>query len=144
MSRKHNEGRRASTRERGFTLIEVLIALAIAGLGLAALMAAASTGLGNAKRAGQYIEATRRAQSHLALIGATTPLQPGDWSGDDGAGFSWRVRIAPPAVHAAAPGGEAASSIYTLEVTIGWQSGGTANSVTLQSQRLASAPQNNG
>ena len=54
---------RADRPAAGFTLIEVLVALAIAALGLGALMAAAGTGLGNATLADQYIEATRRAQA---------------------------------------------------------------------------------
>jgi len=134
-----------SRRVRGFTLIEVMIALAIAGLGLATLIAAAGTGLGNTKLADQYIEATRRAQSRLAFVGLAAPLTPGEQSGEDGAGFFWRARISLPVAHEkSAPGGESLPSLYTVEVTISWQSGGKVKSVTLQSQRLAPAPEDNG
>ena len=54
-------GRGASAS--GFTLIEVLVALAIAGMGLAALLVAVNQGLAGVGSADQYIEATRRAQS---------------------------------------------------------------------------------
>ena len=117
-----------------------MIALAIAGLGLASLMAAAGTGLGNAKLAGQYIEATRRAQSYLALIGTASPLNPGDYSGDDGSGFSWRVRISPPLIRSnAGPGAQSLPAFYTVEVIVSWQSGGTTKNVSLQTQRLGPA-----
>lgn len=133
------------TATNGFTLLEVMIALAIAALGLASLMAATGTGLGNAKLAGQYVEATRRAQSHLAVIGTATPLSPGDRSGDDGGGFSWRVRISPPLIRTnAGPGAQSLPAFYTVEVTISWQGGGTMKSVSLQSRRLGRAPGGDG
>jgi prepilin-type N-terminal cleavage/methylation domain-containing protein len=125
-------------RSTGFTLFEVVIALAIAALGLAALMAAASTGLGNSAAADRYIEATRRAQSHLAEIGATASLVTGVRSGDDGAGFSWRTRIGPPVVQEAARGNAGpALALYPVEVTMSWRNGNTERNVTLQSQRVS-------
>jgi general secretion pathway protein I len=126
------------TLSAGFTLIEVVVALAIAALALSALMAAASTGLDNATLAGRYIEATRRAQSLLAQSGVTIPLRPGEQSGDDGGGFSWHVRISQPLTRAAAP--ESSNlpplGLYTVQVTIGWRSGATTKNVSLQSQFL--------
>lgn len=126
-------------RQAGFTLIEVLVALAIAALGLGALMAAAGTGLGNVALAGQYTEAMRRAQSHLAMVGAVTALAQGDQSGDDGGGYSWRIRISPPLVRPAGNGAPP-PALYAVEVTIGWKSGSSAKSVSLQSQRLGRPP----
>ena len=136
---------RSRTASKGFTLLEAMIALAIAAFGLASLMAATGTGLGNAKLAGQYIEATRRAQSHLSLIGTSMPLNPGDRSGDDGGGFSWRVRISPPLIRAkAGPGAQSLPAFYTVEVRISWQSGGSTKNVSLQSQRLGPIPGGDG
>lgn len=136
---------REDTRAEGFTLIEAVVALAIAALGLAMLMAASSTGLNNAGIADQYIEATRRAQSHLALVGTALPLLPSDQSGDDGGGFSWRVRISPPVVHDAPPPGTLPGpASYTVDVVISWLNGSKTKSVTLQSQRLGPAAGGNG
>lgn len=130
----------------GFTLIEVLVALAIAALGLGALMAAAGTGLGNAILADQYIEATRRAQSRLAATGALIPLHSRTQSGDDGGGYSWWVRISEPALHAGASQSAAQKplGLYTIEVTLSWRSGLSTRSVSLQSQRLARISDSNG
>jgi prepilin-type N-terminal cleavage/methylation domain-containing protein len=138
---------RADNRASGFTLIEVIIALAIAGLGLGVLMAAAGTGLGQSNFADQYIEATRRAQSHLAGLGVLTPLRPGTQSGDDGGGYSWQVRTSQAAMHAGAAPGAAAQNplgLYTVEVTLTWHSGMGTRSVTLRTQRLAHVSDANG
>ena len=131
-SRRADGNARADAGAQGFTLIEVLVALAIAALGLAMLMAAAGTGLNNAGLADQYIEATRRAQSRLALVGTAMPLVTSDLSGDDGGGFSWHVRISPPVVHdAPPPGSPPAPASYTVDVVISWLNGGRTRSVAL-------------
>jgi len=133
----HRRCRRASPRA-GFTLLEVVVALAIAAMGLGALMAATSQGLGNALLADRTIEATRRAQSRLAEVGKATPLVVGVLSGDDGGGYAWRIRIAPPATRDASPAnGVPALALYTVEASVSWQSGGSTRSVSLQSLRLA-------
>ena len=129
---------RHRSAQSGFTLIEVVVALAIAAMGLSLLMAAASTGLGNAHLADQTIEATRRAQSRLAEVGATSPLDPGLRSGDDGGGFSWRSRISSPVLQGSLPAGDSkAIGLYTVEVTISWRTGNSIKSVSLQSKRTA-------
>lgn len=139
MKKIQTEPRRHRSAQSGFTLIEVVVALAIAALGLSFLMAAASTGLGNASLADQYIEATRRAQSHLAELGVTERLVAGIRSGDDGGGYSWRSRISPPQLHDAlqAPEGVAALGLYAVEVTISWRTGDSIRNVSLRSQRIA-------
>ena len=127
-----------SRSEPGFTLIEVIIALAIAAIGLGMLMMATGTGLTNASAADQTIEATLRAQSHLDALGTLTPLRPGVQSGSDGNGYSWRVAISEPVLHAnAATPEETPPALYSVVVTISWPSGASARSVSLRTQRLA-------
>lgn len=116
----------------GFTLIEVLVALAIAGMGLAALLVAVNQGLGSVGSADQYIEAIRRAQSRIAAFGTEMPVAEGDWSGNDGGGFNWRTQA-----HVL-PGADSKAPMvpYGVDVTIGWQSNGQQRTVSLHSQRL--------
>ena len=71
---------------RGFTLLEVLVALVIAGLALGALFSGAVTGLRSARLSLDYAEAVSRAKSHLAVAGIGAPLVAGTQHGDDGAG----------------------------------------------------------
>jgi len=110
-------------------------------------MAAANTGIGNAGLADRYIEATDRAQSRLAQIGAISRLTPGEEFGDDGGGFSWRLRISPPLIGAQQSGDARQPQplgLYTVQVTISWRSGTSTRSVSLQSQRLARLGEDNG
>jgi general secretion pathway protein I len=139
LKKSQADRRRYRSTQSGFTLIEVVVALAIATLALSFLMAAASTGLGNAGLATQYIEATRRAQSHLDELGVTAPLAAGVRSGDDGGGYSWRSRVSEPRVHDAVPAHEimARLGLYAVEVTISWRNGDSIKSVSLRSQRIA-------
>lgn len=124
----------------GFTLIEVLIALAIAALGIASLVAATGVGLGSADLAAQYVNATRRAQSRLDAVGLLQPLTPGEQSGEDGGSFFWRIRISPPASHPPQPGSGDMPGLYEVEVDIDWRSGVGWREVSLRSERLGPLP----
>src|SRR5437764_8581843 len=82
-------------RMRGFTLLEVVVAVAIAGLALVGLFQAGSGGLFSVDAAGRTDEAVDRAQSHLAAFGRAGALVPGEIEGDDGGGYHWRLRAQP-------------------------------------------------
>lgn len=132
---------RADHPSSGFTLIEVIVALVIAGLGLALMIGAAGAGLGNAGAADRYIAATRRAQSHLAALGIAAMLRPGEQSGDDGGGYSWRSTISGPALHATrAQSAAKVLGLYNVTVTVSWRDGVSYRSVSLSSQRFAQVP----
>ena len=85
--------RTPGARQRGFTLLEVLIALVIAGIALATVFRAASENISATGAAARYQEAVSRARSHLD--GTSVNLTFGEQEGDDGGGFHWRVRGAP-------------------------------------------------
>lgn len=120
--------------DAGFTLIEVIVALVIAGLGLAMLMAAAGSGLENVTAADRYIQAASLAQSRLAQVGKSLPLKKGNYTGDEGEGFRWRVRVADPVSQAT--GKTTALALYPVTVTEIWQGGATPRSLSLYSERL--------
>jgi general secretion pathway protein I len=129
----------AAPRRAGFTLIEVLVALAVAGIGLAFFLAATGVGLQNGGIADQYIQATRRAQSRLAQVGLTVPLKQGDYSGDDGDGFRWQVKIAAPLVNPQPPNTQTPGlGLYPIDVRVRWRSGVSWREVSLRSERLGS------
>ena len=89
-------GKRAAA-EAGFTLLEVVVAVAIAGLALVGLFQAGSGGLFAVDTAARAEEALQRAQSHLAAVGRDAALVEGDSSGDDGGGYRWRLQVQPAA-----------------------------------------------
>ena len=125
---------------RGFALLEVLIAFAIAVMALGLLFEAASNGGGAARGAGYYEEAVSRAKSRLAMVGRVAALSEGETQGEDGGLYRWRVRISPTAM-AKPPGGTPPTSshltLYAIEVGIAWTVDRRQHEVVLHSQRLA-------
>ena len=125
----------------GFTLLEVIIALAIAGLGLIAMFQASSTGLFAAESAARVDEAVERAQSHLAAVGRGSAVTAGESDGDDGGGYHWRLRAQSLAAQQVSPAGQSAplTSLYDVEVTISWRASGHTRSVVLHTRRIGAA-----
>jgi prepilin-type N-terminal cleavage/methylation domain-containing protein len=129
---------------RGFTLLEVIIALIIAGMAAVVLFEAAGSGLHETQIASMYDQAIVRAKSRLAAATHGTKLAAGDWRGDDGGGFRWRLRVAPLANASLRPigvvGPRAAASIpvvlYGVSVWIGWNEGGTERDVRLDTEQV--------
>jgi general secretion pathway protein I len=118
-------------RQGGFTLLEVLVALAIAGLALAVMTDAATGGFLATKTARGYQEALSRAKSHLAALGSDASLIPGQADGDDGGGFHWRYRVAERARQ-----GQPGLALYEIEVGVAWSAGGHQREVVLRTERV--------
>ena len=132
---------------QGFTLLEVLVALVIAGLALGALFSGAVTGMRSARLSLDYAEAVSRARSHLAVAGVGALLVAGTQQGDDGQGFTWRVAVRPLGTTAlqtnsAAMGSTAATrvSLFAVSVVIAWTKDGGQRQVELTSERIGLAP----
>jgi general secretion pathway protein I len=120
--------------ERGFTLIEVLVALIISALLLAAMIDAVELGLNATRQAGRYQEAVSRCRSHLAGLGPDVARLAGVSSGDDGSGFRWQLSVrrlgGPPGTPLA---------LYAVAATISWGTNDALRQVTLATERLGSA-----
>jgi general secretion pathway protein I len=129
---------------KGFTLLEVIIALIIAGMAAMILFEATGSGLHATQTAARYDQAIVRAKSRLAAATQGTRLVPGDWRGDDGGGFRWRLRVAPLATASVRPiglGGPRGGAsfpvvLYTVSVWIGWNDGGTGREVHLETEQV--------
>jgi len=126
------------------TLLEVIIALIIAGMAAIGLFEAAGTGLHATQTASMYDQAIVRAKSRLAAATHGTKLAAGDWRGDDGGGFHWHLHVAPLATAAVRPiglaGPRAAKSIpvvlYGVSLLVGWTEGGTGRDVRLDTEQV--------
>jgi general secretion pathway protein I len=123
-------------RDDGFTLLEVLVALAIAALALGVLFRAGGGGLLSLNTAGRYEEAVSRAKSHLAALGSDVGFMEGNFDGDDGDGYRWRLHIAPVATSRSTSSDVASVTLYAIQVTISWTEGGMDREVELRSERL--------
>ena len=136
----------SSERQRGFALLEVLVAFAIAALALGLLYQAASDGGGAAQNAGYYEEAVSRAKSHMAALGRDSKVTEGEREGADGGPFRWRISISPAAT-AMAPRDAAPTTrrmtLYNVEVAVSWNVQGRKREVVLHSQRLAAKSDSN-
>ena len=122
------------SRQRGFTLIEVLVTFAIAALSLAALLQVFSTGLKNAATSKNYAQATMHAESMLAHIGVEEALSPGVRRGVFADGYRWTVAV----THFDAAVATSLAQAFDVVVTVAWgQEGGAGRSVSLRTLRLA-------
>ena len=131
-----------SPQEQGFTLLEVLVAVAIAGLAIIGLFQAGSGGLFAADTAARAEEAIQRAQSHLTAVGRNAALVQGEFTDDDGGGYRWRLRVRPVATRQGlAPDGTSAvtATLYDVEVAILWPGRKGERSVVLRTLRLGTA-----
>jgi prepilin-type N-terminal cleavage/methylation domain-containing protein len=133
---------------RGFTLLEVLVALTIAGLALAELFKSELGGLHATQTAARYEQAVAHARSRLALAIRANPLVPGAWRGDDGDGFGWRVHVTPIMTAVVQPayrptsrmGANFGVTLYAVTVWITWRDKGSRE-VRLDTEQIGQAVQ---
>jgi general secretion pathway protein I len=126
--------------ERGFTLIEVLVALMIAVLATQALYGGIALALRSRHRTVAAEQAVSRAQSHLAAI-VNPALLMGERSGDDGGGYRWRTEIAlvglSPAPEGVRPGPwQHGTGLYSVVVSMFWREAGIDHRFDLTSALL--------
>jgi general secretion pathway protein I len=129
-------------RSAGFTLLEVVVALAIAAVALVGLFQAGSGGLFAVDTAARVQEAVQRAQSHLAAVGRDAALVEGDFTDEDGGGYRWRLRVRPVTtrqVPAAAGNANATETLFDVEVAISWPGHSGDRAVVLKTLRLGTA-----
>lgn len=83
-----------SSPSRGFTLVEVIVAIVIAALCFSALSGVFSGGMRAASTASELARASTLAQSLIATVGIERPLADGVESGTSADGLSWTVTVA--------------------------------------------------
>ena len=104
---------------RGFTLVEVLVALTILSLALAALFQAFGGGLRGVIASRDYLGAAAEARSIVQRVGVDIPVAPGVLTGEFEDGNRWEVAIDPFAgtdLRGGATGGQLA--LFAVKVTI--------------------------
>jgi len=78
----------------GFTIIEVLIALAVVAASLAAIGSLIATSVRGARALEQHVALVRTARAIITGLPRRDELAPGSLAGDL-AGYRWRVDVAP-------------------------------------------------
>jgi prepilin-type N-terminal cleavage/methylation domain-containing protein len=121
--------------EDGFTLIEILVSLAILGVSLAALLGVFSTSLDRARQSEDEMAARTLARSLIEQEAGVSDPQWGAQSGRMGNRYSWQVNLQP---YGAPPASGVTLAVVTAQVS--WAGSGGTRSLTLSSLR-AVAPQ---
>lgn len=112
-------------RQRGFTLIEVIVAFALLAGALTLLVGALSNASRQIRHADDAGRVALHAQSLLATVGVGEPLQPGSREGEFDAGrYRWNLQVSPfadPARAAATgPAEVAATQLLQLDLQVQW------------------------
>ncbi len=120
--------------QRGFSLLEVLVAFAVLALSLGVLMQIFSGGMRNSQTGSLYSRAVELAESKLALPGLEMPLEPMSLSGEE-AGFDWRLDVTPhPMDELRSP--PALLEAFRVDVQVHWLGMGRGSSLSLATLRL--------
>ena len=130
--------------ESGFTLLEVMIALAIMGIGLGIVMQLFSGSLQAAYKSGKYTDATLLARQKMEEVLLKNELEEGWESGvfsDDFRDFSWEVQIKPyqyadqPVKGQLGADNQVLIKMLQIEVKVSWEEGEKERRVSLLTLR---------
>lgn len=81
--------------ERGFSLLEILIAFSILAVSLGILLKIFSTGVTTARVADDYTNAVQIGNNLIAKTGVETPLKISETLGIENEFYHWRIRVKP-------------------------------------------------
>ncbi|MCY7313368.1 MAG: prepilin-type N-terminal cleavage/methylation domain-containing protein [Pseudoxanthomonas sp.] len=127
-------------RQRGFTLIEVIIAFALLALALTLLLGSLSGGSRQIRQANMNSHAALHAQSLLAQIGVGETLRPGRSAGTFAeSGYAWTLEVVPyqDSLLPARPADPNAVRLMQLRLVVFW---GEAPAERLQLDTLRLVP----
>jgi general secretion pathway protein I len=127
-------------RQRGMTLLEVLVAFVVLSLTLSVIMQIFSGGIRNAHMADGYSRAVFLAESKLASVGADVPLTIGETSGQASSDMRWRVQVTPAEDAARADRMQMRALLLNVVVEVEWAEDGKARRIALATMRLGAKP----
>ena len=115
------------SHQQGFTLLEVLIAIAILAISLSAIFGSQAQSLALATEAQFNIHAATLARAKLAEYeSGVAPVEDGDGDfGDDFPGFAWKIEVQDADLSAILPASaEPEQPLQRVDVTVSWENAG--------------------
>jgi general secretion pathway protein I len=128
-------------RNPGFTLIEVVVALAILGIGLVVIIELFGGGLRLGRISQEYTKASGYARMKMEEINMASALEEGIQGGEFDGQFRWqmevkRVSLLPPSRETTY---HPPVDLFWVRVDILWKSGSRERAAALESYRLLKA-----
>jgi len=121
--------------QKGFTLLEILLAVSILGLALTVIMQQFSAGLRIARTSQTYTTATVYAKQKLEEFQIEEEIKEREESGSFEDGYHWRVSITPYEEYMEEEDEELfeylSLEMYHLESVVWWEEGEKEKSITL-------------
>jgi|SRR5690554_1008917 len=115
-----------ANRQQGFTLIEIIAAFTILAMTFMVVLEILSNSTANTIKSSERSQIALEAESKLAEIGITIPIEEGSVSGDFDSGHRWQINMRPydisyegDTVMDFAP-----IELYHITLTIRWDYGG--------------------
>ena len=132
-------------RQRGFTLIEVAVAMAILGVGVVTVLELFSAGLRVERNSGIRARAVLRARALLDQTLTIPEIAPGADRGEYGDGYRWERRVREATEYTdsgdQALGVQSELTMFEVEVSVLWPQDVTREGVyTLRTLRVAPPP----
>lgn len=127
-------------RDRGFSLLESLVALAILAVSLGAITSIFATALRAAAEADAITRATLAGESLLSRVGGQIPLAAGVSSGELDGRLRWRATATPFQGDEGLAAWQMPLRAYWVEIEISWDDAGRHRAVALATLRLTPDP----
>jgi general secretion pathway protein I len=128
-------------RQRGFSLLEIIAAIAILAIAFAALMQVAGSSLSLTARANERTQAALRARTLLDGAYVMEPLREGSSEGRFDDAYRWRMNVsryvAPDAKPS--PDGDTGSRTYRLDLDVIWGTGDQERHARFSTLRIGGA-----
>ncbi|MGN6328585.1 MAG: type IV pilus modification PilV family protein [Rhodanobacter sp.] len=123
-----------ASRAAGFTLLEVLAAIALLGIAFAVLMQVTGGAIGLTGQAADASQAAMWARSKLDSAYVVEPLRPGRSAGRFDRKFQWQLDVTPWPAGAAS--GPTSLQLYQLDLQVSWGAAAHPHTANFRTLRL--------
>ena len=128
-------------RQRGFTLIEIVVAMAILGVGLIVIIELFAGGLRLGRASEEYSKAVSLARTKLEEVSLNAILQEGNETGEFDRDFRWQVAVKRMDILPVErpPEFQPLVEFYRVKVDVFWKSGSRERNAGIETYKTAQA-----